>query len=430
VGAPNLRVARIEPFQMETLFERAVTCGASDLYIKPNSFPVVRIQGRLEVLTDQYGLITSEIIEGILVSELDEMSLHALKQQRTFDFSIERPGVGRFRVNASLSRGEWVLAIRVIGVSPLSLGELNLPLDLEKFTHYQRGLVLISGKAGSGKSTTIAALLNQMLLNQDRHVVTLEDPIEYKYWPNKGMVTQKELGRDVVSFADGLKSALRQAPDAIFIGEMRDRETIEAALVAAETGHLVFSTLHAGDAPGVIHRILAAFPNQQHEQVRRQLASNLMAVISQRLVPAAKASGVIPAVEIMVVNDRIQELIRNAERTHEIVHAIEEGFVNYGMQTFDQSLFSLLTSSLIDYNTALNYASRPADFELRCSGVKADDGNKWIQFDLEADASPDRFKVQVKPGDFRPPEFKRGKAPAKASPKSRSMRKKRGLFSW
>ncbi|MCB0385114.1 MAG: PilT/PilU family type 4a pilus ATPase [Bdellovibrionales bacterium] len=407
MGARDLRIARVEPFHLDTLFRRAVTKGASDLYIKSGNFPIVRSQGRLEVLTYEFGSLTSEIIEKILTAELDNLSIHLMKQKRNFDFSMERPGVGRFRVNASLSRGDWMLSVRIIGVSPMSLEELNLPTELKKFTRYQRGLVLISGKAGAGKSTTMASLLNYMVNRQNRHVITLEDPVEYQFTGTKGIVTQKELGRDVATFADGLKAALRQNPDALFIGEMRDRETIEAALVAAETGHLVFSTLHSGDAPGVVHRILAAFPCEQHGQVRRQLAANLMAVVSQRLVPSIHRNSVMPAVEILVVNDRIQELIRNSERTHEIIHAIEEGFVNYGMQTFDQSLLSLLTKELIDYQTALAYASRPADFELRCSGVKATDGDKWVPFDLETEGTPDRFSIDVKKGDVRMPEYNR-----------------------
>ena len=433
MGARDLRIARVEPFDLDGIFRMAILKGASDLYLKAGNFPIIRVQSRLEVLTDEFGLLNREILDRILRQELDGLSKHLMDQRRSFDFSMERQGIGRFRVNVSLSRGEWMFSMRIIGVAPIGVEELNLPTMIKKFTSYQRGLVLISGKAGAGKSTTMASLVDHILANQNRHVVTLEDPVEHKFSNYKGLVTQKELGRDIGSYAEGLKGALRQNPDVIFIGEMRDRETIEAALMAAETGHLVFSTVHSGDAPGVVNRIMSAFPSEQQSQIRRQLASNLMAVVSQRLVPSIRENTVMPAVEIMVVNDRIQDLIRDSERTHEIIHAIEEGFVNYGMQTFDQSLLYLLTQELIDYPTALRYSSRPADFELRCNGVKAADGEKWVPFDLESEGDPSRYQVELKNGDLRMPEFRRSKRkPTKNLTKSLNKKKgkKKMRFPW
>ena len=262
-----------------------------------------------------------------------------------------------------------------------------VPRILEKVAGEQRGLVLVTGTTGSGKSTTLAAMIDHINATETCHIMTIEDPIEFLVRDKRSIVNQREVGVDTMSFGQALKSALRQDPDVILVGEMRDLETIETALTAAETGHLVMSTLHTLDATETINRIISAFPPYQQKQVRLQLGSVLRAVISQRLVPRADGKGRVPAIEVLLATARVRELIEDKDRTKEIPDAIAQGHLSYGMQTFDQSLMSLLKGNLISYEEALRQASNPDDFALRVSGVSGTSDAKWEGFDKGAAAA-------------------------------------------
>jgi twitching motility protein PilT len=266
--------------------------------------------------------------------------------------------------------------------------DLHLPKVMEKISLEERGLVLCTGTTGCGKSTTLAAMVQYINTHRSCHVMTIEDPIEFLLRDGKSIINQRELGVDTSSFADALKSALRQDPDVILVGEMRDLETIETAIIAAETGHLVLSTLHTMDAAETINRIVATFPPFQQKQIRLQLASVLKAVISQRLLPRADGQGRVPAAEILLNTARVREYIEDKDKTRKIRDAIAQGFVSYGMQTFDQSLLTLLKEELVTLDEALRQASNPDDFALRVRGVSSTSDLTWDDF--EKGGSPKR----------------------------------------
>jgi twitching motility protein PilT len=292
------------------------------------------------------------------------------------------PGLGRFRVNIFQQRGTIGIVLRVIPFGIQNFEQLTLPAVLEKIAAETRGLVLVTGTTGSGKSTTLAAMVDFINSKRTRHIITIEDPIEFLIRDKRSIVNQREVGADTLSFAAALKSALREDPDVILVGEMRDFETIETAITAAETGHLVMSTLHTMDATETINRIVSIFPPYQQKQVRLQLASILRAVISQRLIPRADGKGRVPALEILRNTTRIRELIIDKERTREIPDAISRGYTTYGMQTFDQSIMALYKKKLITLEEALEQCSNPDDFKLRASGVAGtSDGDAWGGFD-------------------------------------------------
>jgi twitching motility protein PilT len=299
-----------------------------------------------------------------------------------------------------------------------------LPKVLEKIAGEQRGLILVTGTTGSGKSTTLAAMIDHINATETCHIMTIEDPIEFLIRDKRSIVNQREVGVDTMSFGQALKSALRQDPDVILVGEMRDLETIETALTAAETGHLVMSTLHTLDATETINRIISAFPPYQQKQVRLQLGSVLKAVISQRLVPRADGKGRVPAIEVLLATGRVRELIEDKDRTKEIPDAISQGHVTYGMQTFDQSLMGLLKSSLISYDEALRQATNPDDFALRVSGVSGTSDSKWDSFEKPQDGAAAPARAAPGPaGPARPPPVPAGgqssvgrMAPGKGSP--------------
>jgi twitching motility protein PilT len=278
-------------------------------------------------------------------------------------------GLGRFRCNAFQQRGTIGMIFRVIPIKVATIDELALPKVLKKIAAEERGMVLVTGTTGSGKSTTLAAMIDEINSTRTSHVMTIEDPIEYLHRDNRSIINQREIGVDTNSFTYALRSALRQDPDVILVGEMRDYETIETALLAAETGHLVFSTLHTMDATETINRIIAVFPPHQQKQIRIQLASVLKAVISQRLMPKIDGRGRVPAVEVLLSTAFIRECIMDKEKTHMIPGAIAHGTSQYGMQTFDQSIFSLYEQGLVSYEEALRWASNVDDFKLKVQGI-------------------------------------------------------------
>jgi twitching motility protein PilT len=274
--------------------------------------------------------------------------------------------------------------------------ELNLPMDvMERIANEGRGLVLLTGTTGSGKSTTLAAMIDHINHTRRSHIITIEDPIEFLHRDHKGIISQREIGTDTDNFAQALKMALRQDPDVILVGEMRDFETIETAILAAETGHLVLSTLHTLDAAETVNRIVAVYPPYQQKQIRLQLAGILKGVVSQRLLPRADGMGRVPAVEIMISTARIRECIVDKEKTLEIYEAISEGLATYHMQTFDQSLMSLLRRELITYEEALRHSSNPDDFALRVKGILATSDMTWDEFDKVAQESTEEEEPEV-----------------------------------
>jgi twitching motility protein PilT len=286
-------------------------------------------------------------------------------------------------VNVFQQRGTMGIVLRLVPIGVKTFEDLHLPKVLEKIALEERGLVLCTGTTGSGKSTTLAAVVQFINSYRSCHIMTIEDPIEFLLRDNKSIINQRELGVDTASFADALKSALRQDPDVILVGEMRDLETIETAITAAETGHLVLSTLHTLDAGETINRIVASFPPFQQKQIRLQLASVLKAVISQRLVPRADGSGRVPAVAVLLNTARVREYIEDKDKTRKIREAIQQGYVSYGMQTFDQSLMALLKENLITLDEALRQASNPDDFSLRVRGVSSTSDLTWDDFDKD-----------------------------------------------
>jgi twitching motility protein PilT len=366
--------------ELNEILQIALRGGASDIHLKAGLPPMFRVDGALVPLKDGKRLPPEEVAR-MAFGIMNEFQKEKFKAANEVDLAYGVPGLGRFRVNVFQQRGTIGAVLRVIPYKILSIRELMLPPVIEKMALEERGLVLVTGTTGSGKSTTLAAMIDHINANQTNHIITIEDPIEFLIRDKRSIVNQREVGVDTLSFSQALKSALRQDPDVVLVGEMRDLETIETALLAAETGHLVMSTLHTLDATETINRIISAFPPHQQKQVRIQLASVLRGVISQRLVPRADGKGRVAAVEVMKVTARMRELIEDKDRTKEIPDAIAQGHVSYGMQTFDQSLMMLVRQNLITYEEALRQASNPDDFALRFRGVSSTSDSKWDDFD-------------------------------------------------
>src|ERR671924_377340 len=317
--------------ELNEILQVALRGGASDIHLKAGLPPMFRVDGNLVPLKDARRLPPEEISR-MAFGIMNDYQKEKFKAQNELDLAYGVPGLGRFRV---------------IVFQIMSIEQLLLPKVLEKIASEQRGLILVTGTTGSGKSTTLAAMVDHINTNETCHIMTIEDPIEFLVRDKRSIVNQREVGVDTMSFGQALKSALRQDPDVILVGEMRDLETIETALTAAETGHLVLSTLHTLDATETITRIISAFPPHQQKQVRLQLGSVLKAVISQRLVPRADGKGRVAAVEVLVSNSRVREMIEDKDRTKEIPQAIAQSYTTYGMQTFDQSLMQLFRSNII-----------------------------------------------------------------------------------
>jgi len=352
------------------LLKRAVEKNASDLHLKVGSHPHIRVFGNLIPLVDCRRLTQDDTLR-IAFELMNDNQKEKFKKYLEVDIAYSIPGLGRFRCNIFQQRGTIGLVLRVISFEISSISELNLPPTLEKISMEKRGLVLCTGTTSSGKSTTLAAMIEYINNHRTEHVITIEDPIEFLFKDRRCIINQREVEVDTRSFAVAIRNALRQDPDIIMVGEMRDYETIETAIVAAETGHLVMSTLHTLDATETVNRIIAVFPPYQQKQVRLQLASVIKAVISLRLLPKVDGKGRVPAVEVMVSTPYIQDCIVNKEKTHLIPAAIAAGLSQYGMQTFDQSLFKLLSNELISYEEALRHASNPEDFKLKIRGVQS-----------------------------------------------------------
>lgn len=352
------------------LLKKANSLEASDLHIKVGSPPILRIYGELTPLASERK-IGHEDATRIALSVMSPGQTEMFKKKNDIDLAYSVPGLGRFRCNIFMQRGTVGLVFRVIPMLIPTIDQLLLPEVIKKITMEQRGLVLVTGTTGSGKSTTLASMIDMINSNRTDHIMTIEDPIEYLHRDKKSIINQREIGSDTESFSKALRQALRQDPDVILVGEMRDFETIQTSLVAAETGHLVLSTLHTIDATETINRIIAVFPPYQHKQVRMQLSSVLKAIISMRLMPKADGRGRVPAVEVLIATATIKDCILDPDKTKTIPDVIAQGTILYGMQTFDQSLFGLFKSGLISYEEALRRASNPDDFVLKVKGIQS-----------------------------------------------------------
>jgi twitching motility protein PilT len=349
---------------MIELFKAAVARGASDIHVKSGDFVRIRLHGRLIPLTQQR-------LEHDQVKQL-ALKLISREEERAkiddlldYDCSWGIPGVGRFRVNVMRQRGSISIVLRVIPIEVPTFEDLKLPSVLASIAEHERGLILVTGVTGSGKSSTMAAMIDHINRNKNLHVVTLENPIEFLHRDMKSSVTQRDVGTDTESFMSGLRAALRQDPDVILIGEMRDKETIDIALKAAETGHLVLSTVHTRNAVQTIHRLIAVFEPAEQEMIRLRLSDSLQAIVSQRLIPRKDGKGRVVACEIMPVTGTMRDCIRDQNRLDEIYELIEEGHAQYGSQTFDQHLMELVKADLIDFRVAMAAANNPTDFDLK-----------------------------------------------------------------
>jgi twitching motility protein PilT len=358
------------PVRIDDLLRYATQIGASDLHCKAGSQPFIRLGGELRPIADAPRLTQEDTLD-MAFSMMSNRQKQRFKEVSEADIAYGVSGLGRFRANIFQQRGTVGMVLRVIPDTVRSIAELALPPVVERIAEEQRGLVLVTGTTGSGKSTTLAAIIDYINSTRGGHIITIEDPIEFLHRDKKSFVTQREVDVDTRSFAEALRGALRQDPDVILVGEMRDHETIETALTAAETGHLVLSTLHTLDATETIRRIVTSFPPHLQKSVRLQLAGILRAVISMRLVRATDNKGRAPAVEVMVTTGLIRDYIVNEEKTSLIRDAISAGTSQYGMQTYDQSLFNLHRAGLISMEEALRGASNPDEFRLRLAGIRS-----------------------------------------------------------
>jgi twitching motility protein PilT len=338
--------------RIEILLEEVVKKKASDLHLQVGLPPMLRVDGSLMPVTDTEPL-SDEAVETLIFAILDEDQKQILLKDKEFDFSFAFGDLGRFRVNAFHERGNLAAAMRLIPNDILSIEQLGLPPVVGKFADYPRGLILITGPTGSGKSTSLAALIHKINLERAAHIITIEDPIEYTHKSNKSVIVQREVHYDTYSFSAALRSALREDPDVVLIGEMRDLETIASAITIAETGHLVFATLHTNSAAQSIDRMIDVFPPHQQPQIRAQLSNILMAICSQRLIPAI-GGGRVAAAEILIVTPAVRNIVREG-KTHQLDAVIQTG-AEYGMQSMDKTLAKLIHEGTISYDEARNYA--------------------------------------------------------------------------
>jgi twitching motility protein PilT len=366
--------------ELNEILKIALKGGASDIHLKSGLPTMFRVDGALVPLKNGERMLPEEM-QKIAFSLMNPVQKARFEEARECDLAYGIPGLGRFRVNIFQQRGTIGIVFRVIPFGVKTIEQLLLPRVIERISMENRGLVLVTGTTGSGKSTTLAAMIDHINSNRTCHIMTIEDPIEFLIRDRRSLVNQREIGVDTQCFANALRAALRQDPDVILVGEMRDFETIETAITAAETGHLVMSTLHTLDATETINRIISVFPPYQQKQVRLQLSAILKAVISQRLVPRADGRGRVPALEVMVSTGRIRECISDKERTKELPDAISKGFTTYGMQTFDQSLMHLVKQELVTYEEALKHVSNPDDFALRFRGIASTSDGTWDDFE-------------------------------------------------
>ncbi len=355
---------------IDELLKIAIESDASDLHVKAGNYPLMRVHGKLQALSN-FPRLSNENTRELVDQITNDFQKESLKKDMDLDLAYSLAGFGRFRGSIYQQRGTMALVLRIIPLEVMTIRELLLPETLETIAMEQRGLVLVTGTTGSGKSTTLAAMINHINESRTENIITIEDPIEYLHRDKQSNISQREVGMDVKSFTRGLRASLREDPDIILVGEMRDLDTIETALLAAETGHMVLSTLHTTDAPETINRIISVFAPHHQRQVRLQLSSILKAVVSMRLIPRKEGGGRVPAVEVMINTPYIAECIRDRDKTVLIRDAIASGVSQYGMQTFDQSIYQLYKDGYISYEQGLRYSSSPDNFKLRVMGIRS-----------------------------------------------------------
>ena len=367
-GAPQ-PAPSAAPLQFKAILQQMVMQGASDLHLKVGRPPTLRINGELAALP--MAPLRPDDLTGLAKELMTPRQIKEFAEQREADFATGVPGIGRFRVNVYQQRGTICFALRTVPHQTPQLTELNLPPVLGDIALRPRGLVLVTGITGSGKSTALAALINHINQNRRVNVITIEDPIEFLHRDHLANISQREVGSDTLSFAAALRHVLRQDPDVILLGEIRDMETLDTALKAADTGHLVFSTLHTTDATQTIARVISFYPPHQHQEIRALLSTALQAVVSLRLVPRSDGRGRIPAAEILINTAAVADNIRDIEKALNIPDLIAEGTVSYGMQSFDQSLMKWYKDGVVSYESALFDSSNPSEFALRASGINS-----------------------------------------------------------
>jgi twitching motility protein PilT len=360
---------------IRTVLEKMIAAHASDLHLKAGTAPVVRVDGVLYTLEESSPSAPElrDVVDQLLN---DEQRLY-FSTHSEIDFAFGVSGLARFRANCFMQRGTPALALRHVPVEVPSIEDLTLPPIVRELAFSPRGLVLVTGRTGSGKSTTLAAMIDAVNRVTTRNIITIEDPIEFLHRDRLSFIHQREVGLDTRSFHDGLKYVLRQDPDIILVGEIRDLETMSTTLMAADTGHLVLSTLHTTDVVQTLQRIISFYPPHQHDELRLSMASNLRAVISQRLVPRRDGAGRVPAIEVMTSTPTVREYIMNPEKTPLLRALIAEGMTQYGMQTFDQSIMGLLREGLITEEEALKNANNPNELALKLKGIDASSDRTW-----------------------------------------------------
>jgi twitching motility protein PilT len=366
---------------IKELLQQIVTRKASDLHIKVGTYPTMRVDGVLEPI--DVAPPTLEQVDAAVEQILTPKQRKAFEETNEVDFAFGIPGLARFRANFYMQRGSTAMVFRMIPFDPPRFDELNLPPIISDLALKPRGLILVTGTVGSGKSTTLAAMVRAINERLRRNVITVEDPIEFLHRDNLSLISQREVGSDTDSFAEALRHILRQDPDVILIGEIRDQTTMSIALTAANTGHLVLTTLHTVDAAQAVNRTISLFPPHQHQEIRFLLSSCLQAIISQRLVPRADQSGRLPAVEVMIATQTVKEYLVDASKTSLIKGVIEESVTEYGMQSFDQSLLGWYNKGVITLEEALHYASSPTALKIKAKGIETGSDITWAPFEAK-----------------------------------------------
>jgi twitching motility protein PilT len=393
---------------LNQILMEALSQEASDVHIKEGAPPIFRVNGVLQPWAKLKPFDHNDLSK-IAFGLMNDWQKERFIKNREVDMGYEVYGLGRFRVNVFQQRGKLRIALRIVPYQIKNLEELHLPSVIRDISLEQRGLILVTGTTGSGKSTTLASMIDIINNHRNCHIITIEDPIEFVHEDKKSIIDQREVGSDTSTFSSALRVALRQDPDVILVGEMRDFETIETALTAAETGHLVLSTLHTLNATETITRIISVFPPYHQKQVRLQLSGVLKGVVSQRLVPRVDGKGRVPAVEVLVSTARVRECIIEKDKTNEINDAMARGVTSYGMQTFDQSLMFLMQERLITYEEALKHCNNPDDFALRVKGILATSDTTWGDFErLEKEREEEKKGKIGKPLD---PKMREGGGP-------------------
>jgi twitching motility protein PilT len=374
-AAPSPSSSSSSSFDYKYVLQHMIQANASDLHLKVGRPPTLRVDGHMVSL--DLPALKQEDLRSLAEQIMAPKNIKEFSEQKESDFALAVPGIGRFRVNAYQQRGTIAYALRTVPFQAKTIAELNLPEVCERIALMPRGLILVTGITGSGKSTALASMLHYINQNRHANIITIEDPIEFLHRDIKSSINQREVGTDTNSFAQALRRVLRQDPDILLVGEIRDLDTLDTALKAAETGHLVFSTLHTTDASQTINRILSFYPPHQQTEVRYMLSTALKAIISLRLVRRADKKGRVPAAEILVNTEAVRDQMRDMSKAMSIPQLIKEGAVPYGMQSFDQSLMNWYHKGVISYDDALFAATNPAEFSLRAQGIAASSDTSW-----------------------------------------------------